>query len=129
VLTIRHTKNLVDLPLVFAGKSGTAEFGKRDKLNRLPFHSWFAAFVPKGGDPSRPDAELAVLAFAYDSRTNTNAAVEIVKYFLQLQYDLRDENGDPVDLRYELRRGNCYGEELQCDGGKLRLLSEAQEAD
>ena len=29
-----------------AGKSGTAEFGIRDRQGRLPFHSWFAASCP-----------------------------------------------------------------------------------
>ena len=47
VVTIRHTYNLVDLPIVVAGKSGTAEFGLRDKQGRLPFSNWFVAFVPK----------------------------------------------------------------------------------
>jgi penicillin-binding protein 2 len=110
VLTIRHTYNLVDLPIMLAGKSGTAEFGIRDSQGRLPFHSWFAAFVPKftadqEGDISKTDSELAVLAFAYDSRTRGNAATEIVKYFLQLHYHL------DVDLRRPdlLRRGNFYG--------------------
>ena len=110
VLTIRHTYNLVDLPIMLAGKSGTAEFGIRDSQGRLPFHSWFAAFVPKfsadqEGDVTKTDSELAVLAFAYDSRTRGNAATEIVKYFLQLHYHL------DVDLRRPdlLRRGNFYG--------------------
>jgi len=110
VLTIRHTYNLVQLPLVVAGKTGTAEFGTRDAEGRLPFHSWFVAFVPKftadqEGDPAEPDSELAVIAFAYDSNTKGNAATEIVKYFLQLHYDL------DVDLRRPdlLERGNFYG--------------------
>jgi len=110
VLTIRHTYNLVDLPIMLAGKSGTAEFGIRDSEGRLPFHSWFAAFVPKftagqEGDVTKTDSELAVLAFAYDSRTRGNAATEIVKYFLQMHYNLG------VDLRRPdlLRRGNFYG--------------------
>ena len=30
VLVVRHTYNFVDLPLVVAGKSGTAEYGVRD---------------------------------------------------------------------------------------------------
>ena len=30
VLLVRHTYNLVDLPIVIGGKSGTAEFGLRD---------------------------------------------------------------------------------------------------
>ena len=47
VVTKRYTYNLVDLPLVVAGKTGTAQFGVRDAQNRLPFHSWFVGFVPK----------------------------------------------------------------------------------
>ncbi|HYM82778.1 MAG TPA: penicillin-binding protein 2, partial [Candidatus Dormibacteraeota bacterium] len=45
VLLVRHTYNLVDLPIVIAAKTGTAEFGLRDSQGRLPFHSWFAGFV------------------------------------------------------------------------------------
>jgi len=114
-VVIRHTYNLVDLPIVVAGKSGTAEFGERDAQGRLPFHSWFVAFVPK--DPTKSssdpngfkavagtDSELAVLAFAYDSRTKGNAATEIVKYFLQLHYGM-DEDLRNFDL---LERGNFY---------------------
>ena len=47
VVTLRHTYNLVELPVKVAGKSGTAEFGLRDSQGRLPFHSWFVGFVPK----------------------------------------------------------------------------------
>ena len=47
VVALRHTYNLVDLPIKVAGKSGTAEFGTRDAEGRLPFHSWFVGFVPK----------------------------------------------------------------------------------
>jgi penicillin-binding protein 2 len=94
VVTSRHTGNLADLPIVVAGKTGTAEFGLRDAQGFLPFHTWFAGFVPKSGDPAKPDAQLAVIAFAYDSsRSVGNVATEIVKYFLQLHYDL------DVDLR------------------------------
>ena len=49
VVTLRHTYNLVDLPIKIAGKSGTAEFGTRDRQGRLPFHSWFVGFTP--GNP------------------------------------------------------------------------------
>jgi penicillin-binding protein 2 len=112
---IRHTYNLVDLPIVVAGKSGTAEFGERDSEGRLPFHSWFVAFVPKdpaktSGDPtglkavSGTDSELAVLAFAYDSRTKGNAATEIVKYYLQLHFAI-EKDYRIFDL---LERGNFY---------------------
>ena len=115
VVTIRHTYNLVELPIVVAGKSGTAEFGTRDSKGRLPFHSWFVGFVPKdpskqAGDPSgmraiaQPDSELAVLAFAYDSRTKGNAATEIVKYYLQLHFGIEKDYRN-FDL---LERGNFY---------------------
>lgn len=115
VQLIRHTYNLVDLPIVMAGKSGTAEFGIRDRHGRLPFHSWFVAFVPKdpekrADDPkglkavARTDSELVVLAFAYDSGTRGNAATEIVKYYFQLHF------GIAKDFRNHglLERGNFY---------------------
>ena len=107
VLTSRHTYNLVELPLMVAGKSGTAEFGKRDARGRLPFHSWFVAFVPKGDDPAKPDAELAVLAFAHSSNTKGNVATEIVKYFLQQHYGIKKDyrNFDLV-VRDNFYRGN-----------------------
>ena len=115
VLTLRHTYNLVDLPIVIAGKSGTAEFGTRDRQGRLPFHSWFVGFTPKdphkkAGDPdglkalSKGDSQLVVLAFAYDSRTKGNAATEIVKYYLQLHYGIKHDYRN-FNL---LQRGNFY---------------------
>ena len=93
VVTSRHTFNLVDEPLVVAGKTGTAEFGVRDAQGRLPFHTWFVAFVPdftadRPGDPAKTDSQLAIVAFAYNSNTKGNAATEIVKYFLQEHYNL-----------------------------------------
>ncbi len=110
VVTIRHTYNLVNLPVVVAGKTGTAEFGTRDAQGRLPFHTWFVAFVPKfdedtPGDPAATDSELAVIAFAYNANTKGNAATEIVKYFLQKHYDIQRDYTRP-DL---LERGNFYG--------------------
>jgi penicillin-binding protein 2 len=115
VLVVRHTYNLVDLPIVIAGKSGTAQFGLPDSIGRLPFHSWFAAFVPKdpylkASDPNgfkaveRTDSQLAVLAFAYDSQTKGNAATEIVKYYLQLHFNIEKD----YRLPNLLRRGNFY---------------------
>jgi penicillin-binding protein 2 len=112
---VRHTYNLVDLPIISAGKSGTAEFGLRDSKGRLPFHSWFVAFVPKNpqktaSDPNglkavaREDAQLVVLAFAYDSRTKGNAATEIVKYYLQLHFHIKHDYRN-FSL---LERGNFY---------------------
>ncbi len=106
-VTIRHTYNLVDLPIKVAGKSGTAEFGTPDSQGRLPYSSFFVGFVPK--DPVRgsfddTDSELVVMAFAHDSRTTGNAATEIVKYFLQLHYDIEKD----YRLPELLRRGNFY---------------------
>jgi penicillin-binding protein 2 len=112
---LRHTYNLVDLPIVIAGKSGTAEFGTRDKQGRLPFHSWFIGFTPKdatkkASDPTgakalaKADSELVVLAFAYDSRTKGNVATEIVKYYMQLHYGITKDYRN-FDL---LKRGNFY---------------------
>jgi membrane peptidoglycan carboxypeptidase len=115
VVLVRHTYNLVDLPIVVAGKSGTAEFGLRDKQGRLPFHSWFIGFVPShpaktAADPTgmkaidREDSNLVVLAFAYDSRTKGNVATEIVKYYLQLHFNIKHDYRN-FNL---LQRGNFY---------------------
>ena len=115
VVVIKHTFNLVDMPIVVAGKSGTAEFGLRDAKGRLPFHSWFVAYVPKdpaktASDPNgfaaaqRTDSELVVLAFAYNSGTRGNAATEIVKYFLQLHYNMKEDFRKPEFLT----RSNFY---------------------
>ena len=104
---LRHTYNLVELPVKVAGKSGTAEFGTRDSKGRLPFHSWFVGFVPgdpKHGSFNRTDSKLVVLAFAYDSRTKGNVATEIVKYFLQLHFGIKKD----YRLPNLLQRGNFY---------------------
>jgi hypothetical protein len=53
---------------------------------------------------ARTDSELAVLAFAYDSRTKGNVATEIVKYFLQIHYGIKKDLRN-FDL---LKRGNFY---------------------
>ena len=106
-VTIRHTYNLVDMPVKVAGKSGTAEFGTRDSKGRLPFHSWFVGFVPKDpykADFSKPDSELLFLAFAYDSGTKGNAATEIAKAFLQNHFHIKKDYLN----RDLLRRGNFY---------------------
>ena len=106
-VTLRHTYNLVELPVKVAGKSGTAEFGTRDSKGRLPFHSWFVGFVPKDpkhGSFNRSDSQLVVLAFAYDSRTKGNVATEIVKYFLQLHFGIKKD----YRLPNLLERGNFY---------------------
>jgi penicillin-binding protein 2 len=112
VVTSRHTYNLVDLPIVVAGKTGTAEFGVRDKNGVLPYHNWFAGFVPKNawtkdnptGDVSKPDSRLAFAVFIYDSGTLGNTATEVAKYYLQLHF------GITTDLRLPqlLKRTNFY---------------------
>ena len=107
VVTLRHTYNLVDLPIKIAGKSGTAEFGIRDSRGRLPFHSWFVGFVPKDaryGSFNSTDSPLVVLAFAYDSRTKGNVGTEIVKYFMQLHFGIKKD----YRLPNLLQRGNFY---------------------
>ncbi len=106
-VTLRHTYNLVELPVKVAGKSGTAEFGTRDSKGRLPFHSWFVGFVPKdvhNGSFDGTNSQLIVLAFAYDSRTKGNVATEIVKYYLQLHFGIKKD----YRLPNLLKRGNFY---------------------
>jgi len=104
---LRHTYNLVDMPVKVAGKSGTAEFGLRDSKGRLPFHSWFVGFVGKNpykADFAKADSQLVFLAFAYDSRTKGNAGTEIAKAFLQLHFNIRKDYLN----RDLLKRGNFY---------------------
>ncbi len=107
----------MDVPIVIAGKSGTAEYSVRDSQGRLPFHSWFVGFTPKdarkkAGDPNGfkavqgTDSQLAFLAFAFDSRTRGNAGTEIAKYFLQLHYHVKKDYRN----RDLLVRDNFYGQ-------------------
>ena len=110
VVLVRHTYNLVDLPIRVAGKSGTAEFGTRDRFGRLPYSSWFVGFTPKDpyhGNFDKGDSQLIALAFAYDSRTKGNAGTEIVKYFFQLHYGIQKDYRN-YDL---MKRGNFYRSE------------------
>jgi penicillin-binding protein 2 len=114
-VVIRHTWNLVDLPIVIAAKTGTAEFGAGAR-GHLAFHTWFVGFVPKdpwktASDPggwnavARTDSQLAVLVLAYDSNTKGNAATEIAKYYFQLHFDIKKDYRR-IDL---LRRANLFG--------------------
>lgn len=108
-VTLRHTYNLVDMPIAVAGKSGTAEFGTKDAQGRLPYHSWFVGWVnkdPKSADFTRTDSQLVFLAFAYSSQTIGNAATEIAKAFLQLHFHIKHD----YRLRDLLKRGNFYGQ-------------------
>jgi penicillin-binding protein 2 len=112
VVTSRHTYNLVDLPIVVAGKTGTAEFGLRDKNGVLPYSHWFAGFVPKAawtkdnpsGSVTKPDAQLAFAVFTYDSRTLGNVATEVAKYYLQLHFGIKED----YRLPELLKRTNFY---------------------
>jgi len=112
VVTSRHTYNLADLPIVVAGKTGTAEFGVRDKNGVLPYHNWFAGFIPKNawkkdnptGDVSKPDSELAFAVFIYNSGTLGNTATEVAKYYLQLHYGIAKD----YRLPQLLKRTNFY---------------------
>ncbi len=112
VVTSRHTYNLVDLPIVVAGKTGTAEFGLRDKNGVLPYSHWFAGFVPKQawkkdnptGSVAKPDSQLAFAVFTYDSRTLGNVATEVAKYYLQLHFGIKED----FRLPELLKRTNFY---------------------
>jgi penicillin-binding protein 2 len=116
VVTSRHTNNLVDLPIKVAGKTGTAEFGNPDKNNVLPYHEWFVGYVPANpyvDDFTKPDSQLAVLAFVYGANTQANVATEVVKYYLMMHYKLK---GDPFNSHTEgyipswvTRTTNFYG--------------------
>jgi penicillin-binding protein 2 len=106
-VTLRHTYNLVDMPVKVAGKSGTAEFGLRDSKGRLPYHSWFVGFVPKNpykAEFAKTTSQLVFLAFAYDSRTKGNAGTEIAKAFVQLHFHIKKDY-----LNHDLlKKGNFY---------------------
>ena len=106
-VALRHTYNLVDLPVRVAGKSGTAEFGTRDCQGPPAVLLVVRRVHAEGSVPwlhRRRGLELVVMAFAHDSRTVGNAATEIVKYFFQLHYDLDED----LRLPALLERGNFY---------------------
>ena len=116
VVVIRHTFNLVDLPIVVAGKTGTAEFGMPDSQGRLPFHSWFAGFVPK--DPCKKPATERL-----QGRRGTDSELAIVVLRLRLGHEGQRRDRDrevlpPAALRPQkdyrlpdlLERGNFYGD-------------------
>lgn len=99
VITSGHAYNIRDLrlPGALSGKTGTAEFGELTEEGTLPFHSWFVAYLPTTAGAT--DAELAVLSFNYSAVVPGNVSAEVVKYFLQLQYDLdQDLRLDPNDF-------------------------------
>ncbi len=91
-VVIRHTGNVVDMPLYVAGKTGTAEYGTVKIGGNLPFDSWFVGFVSPSGDFAKTDSQLAILAFTYDTSNSIgNPSTEIVKYFLQMHYGIKQD--------------------------------------
>ncbi len=99
VITSGHAYNIseLDLPGALSGKTGTAEFGELTPGGTLPFHSWFVAYLPSVAGAT--DAELAVVSFNYSAVVPGNVSAEVVKYFLQLYYDLdQDLRLDPNDF-------------------------------
>jgi len=94
------------MPLFVSAKSGTAQYGVRDYLGRLPFHNWMGGFVAPTNDWSKHDATFAYVVFMHGTNTVGNAAKEVTKYYLQLQFDLKKDYRT-VAL---LVRGNHFGE-------------------
>jgi membrane peptidoglycan carboxypeptidase len=99
-VVIRHTGNVVDMPLYVAGKTGTAQYGDVRIGGHLPFHSWFVGFVSPSGDFAKTDSQLAILAFTYDTSNSLgNPSTEVVKYFLQLHYGIKQDYRQPFLIR------------------------------
>jgi penicillin-binding protein 2 len=99
VITTGHAYNIrdLDLPGALSGKTGTAEFGELTEEGTLPFHSWFVAYLPS--EAGATDTELAIVSFNYSAVVPGNVSAEVVKYFLQLHYDLdQDLRLDPNDF-------------------------------
>jgi penicillin-binding protein 2 len=94
------------MPLFVSAKSGTAQYGVRDSLGRLPFHNWMGGFVAPTNNWSEADSTFSYVVFMHGTNTVGNAAKEVTKYYLQLQYDLKR------DYRTAglLARGNFFGE-------------------
>ncbi len=99
-VVIRHTGNVVDMPLYVAGKTGTAQYGTVRIGGHLPIHSWFVGFVSPSGDFAKTDSQLAILAFTYDTSNSIgNPSTEIVKYFLQMHYGITQDYRQPFLIR------------------------------
>jgi penicillin-binding protein 2 len=99
VITSGHAYNIrdLDLPGALSGKTGTAEFGELTEEGTLPFHSWFVAYLPSVAGAT--DADLAIVSFNYSAVVPGNVSAEVVKYFLQLYYELdTDLRLDPNDF-------------------------------
>ncbi len=91
VITSGHAYNISELKLpgTLAGKTGTAEFGQPKPDGSLPFHSWFVAYLPSS--PGAADAKLAVITFSYAALVPGNVSAEVVKYFLQKYFKLKQD--------------------------------------
>ena len=94
------------MPLFVSAKSGTAQYGVRDSLGRLPFHNWMGGFVAPTNDWSKSDSDFAYVVFMHGTNTVGNAAKEVTKYYLQLQYELKRDYRTPGLLA----RGNHFGD-------------------
>jgi penicillin-binding protein 2 len=100
------TRNLGEIPLNLTGKTGTAEYGVRDKQGRLPYHNWISGFVAPTDNWSKTDSDFAYVVFMHGSNTVSNAAIEVLKLYLKLQYDLKRDYRIPGSMSI----GNYYGE-------------------
>ena len=119
VVTSRHTGDLTDVPLMIAGKTGTAEFGVPDKRGRLPYHEWFVGYTPANpyvDDFTKPDSQLAVIGFIYGANTWGNVATEVVKLYMELHYKtisrpalLFDRRTPGYIMGWTYRTTNFYG--------------------
>jgi penicillin-binding protein 2 len=92
VVTSRHTYNMVELPIKIAGKTGTAEYGTKDRYGRYPYHEWFVGYTPAdpyNGSVSGTDSQLAVVVFTYGADTWGDISTEIVKYYMWMHYNLK----------------------------------------
>jgi cell division protein FtsI/penicillin-binding protein 2 len=117
VVTSRHTYNLVELPIKVAGKTGTAEFGVKDRLRstcRTTSGSWATRpATPSTGTSTGTDSQLAVLVFTYGADTWGDVSTEIVKYYLwtalQPQGQAHDQSlAGHVNL-WAFKRTNFFG--------------------
>ena len=97
VIATGRAGNIRDLrlPGALSGKTGTAEFGTPNSDGNLPYHSWFVAYLPSKAGAT--DADLAVMTFTYSAVTRGNVSLEVVKYFLQQEFNLDQ------DLRREFQ--------------------------
>ncbi len=100
------TANLGTIPLAFTGKTGTAEYGVRDKQGRLPFHNWISGFVAADENWSATSSRFAYVVFMHGSNTVRNAAIEVLKLYLQKEFNLTRDYRIPGSMR----KGNYYGE-------------------